>query len=150
MEPIFQLATSSDLDILLELMREYYEFDRLPFQEFKARRAMSALIRDSSLGRVWLIRLGADAIGYTVLTLGHSMEYGGRDAFIDELFLRPHHRGRGWGKKTMEFVEKEASSLGVHALHLEVTRDNATAQALYRRLGFADHDRYLMTKLIGK
>lgn len=35
---------------------------------------------------------------------------------------------------------------GVSALHLEVARKNTAAQGFYRRLGFEDHDRYLMTR----
>jgi ribosomal protein S18 acetylase RimI-like enzyme len=36
--------------------------------------------------------------------------------------------------------------LGVHTLHLEVERKNVRAHHLYRKMGFEDHDRYLMTK----
>jgi ribosomal protein S18 acetylase RimI-like enzyme len=37
----------------------------------------------------------------------------------------------------------------VRALHLEVERTNASAEALYRRRGFRDNDRRLLTKLLG-
>jgi ribosomal protein S18 acetylase RimI-like enzyme len=36
----------------------------------------------------------------------------------------------------------------VTALHLEVERKNKAAQEFYRRIGFQDHDRYLMTRWI--
>jgi ribosomal protein S18 acetylase RimI-like enzyme len=36
--------------------------------------------------------------------------------------------------------------MGVRALHLEVERDNAAGQALYRRRGFRDGGRVLLTK----
>ncbi len=42
--------------------------------------------------------------------------------------------------------EEEARKLGVNAIHLEATRENAVAIALYRRVGFVDHERWLMTK----
>ena len=104
---------------------------------------------DERLGGVWLIRSGASAVGYVVLTLGYSIEFRGRDAFLDELYLRPEARGRGAGRKALEFVEGVCRSLGVRALHLEVERANAGAQALYRKAGFVDPDRYLMTKWVG-
>jgi ribosomal protein S18 acetylase RimI-like enzyme len=42
-------------------------------------------------------------------------------------------------------VRSAALSLGVRALHLEVGRDNSAAQALYRRAGFEDSGRQLLT-----
>ena len=37
---------------------------------------------------------------------------------------------------------------GRQALHLEVERTNAAGQTLYRKFGFEDHDRYLMSRRI--
>jgi ribosomal protein S18 acetylase RimI-like enzyme len=85
-------------------------------------------------------------VGYVVLTLGFSFEYRGRDAFLDELYLEEKSRGRGIGRKAMEFAEGMARELGVNAVHLEVSRDNDAGLELYRRAGYADHDRCLMTK----
>jgi len=48
----------------------------------------------------------------------------------------------------MEFAEEAARNLGVRALHLEVTRANARARTLYERLGYQEHDRPLLTKLL--
>jgi ribosomal protein S18 acetylase RimI-like enzyme len=58
----------------------------------------------------------------------------------------PARRGRGLGRAALEAVESAARELGVRALHLEVERENASAQALYRDRGFRDNDRRLMTK----
>ncbi len=53
-----------------------------------ARGALEVLVGDETLGRVWVICAAGAAIGYVVLTLGYSLEYGGRDACIDELYVR--------------------------------------------------------------
>jgi GNAT superfamily N-acetyltransferase len=148
MEATFRLADPTDMGLLVEFMREYYEFDHLPFNEPLAHAALRNLLSNDSLGRIWLIYAEDQAIGYVVLTLGYSLEYQGRDAFIDELYLRSAYRGQGIGTQSLQFVERAARSLGVRALHLEVERKNTAAQAFYRQEGFADHNRYLMTKLL--
>lgn len=130
-------------------MRAYYAFDRHPFDEPAARAALEALIGDDTLGRVWLITEDAEAVGYVVLAFGYSLEYHGRDAFIDELYLAEAARGRGIGRLVMGLVEDEARALGVRALHLEVARPNHRAQALYRSAGFAGNDRFLLSKRLG-
>jgi ribosomal protein S18 acetylase RimI-like enzyme len=148
MKTTFKIAECADIETLLEFIREYYEFDYLLFDEQVARAALTKFVGDESLGRVWLISYEDEAIGYLILTLGYSLEYGGRDAFIDEVYIRESHRGRGIGQRALTFAEEVCRSLGVRALHLEVERANTNAHGLYRKAGFVDHDRYLMTKRI--
>jgi ribosomal protein S18 acetylase RimI-like enzyme len=40
--------------------------------------------------------------------------------------------------------------MGVSAVHLEVDRGNDPAFELYRRVGYEDHDRFLMTKWLNR
>ncbi|MBI3796411.1 MAG: GNAT family N-acetyltransferase [Deltaproteobacteria bacterium] len=148
MAETFRVAERVDIETLLQLMREYYEFDHLPFDDQVARAALAIFVDDESLGRVWLISYEGSTIGYLVLTLGYSLEYGGRDAFIDEVYIRESYRGRGIGQSALAFAEDVCRSLGVRALHLEVERANTNAHGLYRKAGFVDHDRCLMTKRI--
>jgi ribosomal protein S18 acetylase RimI-like enzyme len=142
----FEIAKDSDMDTLLELMRESYAFEQFPFNKSAARKALAGILHDESLGRVWLIKTGNKVIGYIVLTLGYSLEYHGRDAIIDELYIREDYRGQGIGTRAIELAAKESRSLGIDALHLEVERKNTNAQRFYRKVGFEDHDRYLLTK----
>jgi ribosomal protein S18 acetylase RimI-like enzyme len=162
-EPSFRLATESDADTLLPFMREYYAFDGHAFDEQKARTALIKLLRDPSIGRVWLILAeknhvveiedkteNAAPVGYIVLCFGYSLEWLGRDAFVDEFYLLPDYRGRGWGRKTMAFLEDAARSLKVTALHLEVMQQNTNALELYRKLGFEAHKSSFLSKWIAK
>jgi diamine N-acetyltransferase len=87
-------------------------------------------------------------VGYLVAVWGYSLEWHGRDAFVDELFVEPGRRGRGIGSRALELAQEECRRAGIRALHLEVERPNTRAQELYRRMGFRDHDRYLMTKVL--
>ncbi len=148
MDISFRLADVADIDLLAEFMREYYEFDHLAFDERVARFALRKILSDASFGRIWLIQKAESPIGYVVLTFGFSLVYGGRDAFIDEFYIRAEHRGHGIGRRSLEFVEDACRALGVQALHLEVERDNTNAQAVYRKFGFEDHAQYLMTKWV--
>jgi diamine N-acetyltransferase len=160
--PLFRLATESDADTLLPFMRDYYAFDGHAFDEQKARVALITLLRDPSLGRVWLILAntieaeknskteGELPVGYIVLCFGYSLEWLGRDAFVDEFYLLTDYRGRGWGRKTMAFLEDAARKLSVTALHLEVMHPNTTALELYRKLGFEGHKSSFLSKWISK
>ena len=149
-DPQFRLAVESDTDALLRFMRDYYAFDGHGFDEQKARGALEALLWDANLGSAWLILDGKAAVGYVVICFGYSLEWLGRDAFVDEFYLQEPYRGHGWGRKTMAFVEDEARKQGVRALHLEVVNGNETALQLYRGLGFREHESTFLSKWIAR
>lgn len=146
MEPVFKLASVSDIERLVELISELYAHDHLPFDDQTACSALQLILSNHSYGQIYLIWMDQKIVGYLVVTFGFSLEYGGRDAFVDEIYLQEKYRGRGIGKKSLQFAEEICRSQGVQALHLEVERKNVKAQTVYRNAGFVDHDRYLFTK----
>ena len=81
--------------------------------------------------------------------LGFSVEAGGREACVDELYLLPEVRGRGLGGRALALVEDRAQALGVRRIFLEVERRNRVL-ALYRRAGYVDHDRFLLSKFLDR
>ncbi|HEY9831633.1 MAG TPA: GNAT family N-acetyltransferase [Stenomitos sp.] len=148
MEIDFKIADVADTEILVQLIKEFHEFEHLPFEDHTIRTLLAQLLFDDSLGRIWLIQEGREVFGYIVLTFGYSLEFLGRDAMIDELYIREDYRGKGVGTKAVQFVAGMCVSLGIKALHLEVDRKNTRAQGFYRKMGFEDHDRFLMTQWI--
>jgi GNAT superfamily N-acetyltransferase len=148
LEVHFRLAHTTDIDPLTEFMRQFYAIDLYHFDEQIARQVLKTLIEDPSLGRLWLISM-EEAIGYIALTFGYSLEFHGRDATVDELFLTEPYRHQGIGTQTLQFVCEQCHSMGIHALHLEVEHTNEAGLSLYRKMGFEPHEhRYLMTRHI--
>lgn len=140
-----------DLPLLLSMMRRLAEYPpSTPFDEGELQAPLEKFLTRPELGRAWLVRHQEETVGYVILTLGFSFEFRGLDAFIDELYIEPIWRRMGFGRQAMQHVESQARALGVNALHLEVDRGNDPAIELYRRGGYADHGRYLMTKWLIK
>jgi diamine N-acetyltransferase len=145
----FHLAHQEDLADLVAMMKELQADDpwSCRFDERFARAAMGELLRDPSLGRVWTIADNSQTIGYIAMAFDYSLEYRGKGAWVDEFFVRPSHRGRGIGAGALEFFAEQARQVGITVVHLEVNHGNPAIE-LYRRMGFEDHGRYLMTKWI--
>jgi ribosomal protein S18 acetylase RimI-like enzyme len=140
-------ARMADLPVLLRMMRNLAEQPpALPFDDGEVRAALEKFIGHAELGQAWLLWADAKPVGYVILTMGYSFEFRGRDAFIDELYIEPELRRKGLGRRAMKFVEERAREFGVNAVHLEVDRGNVAAQELYRRAGYVDPGRLLMTK----
>ena len=136
-----------DFPVLLSMMRRLADQPpSLPFDAEALSSPLENFLSHTELGRAWLVRHQETTVGYVILTLSFSFEFRGVDAFIDELYIEPQWRRMGFGRQAMRHVESQARALGVNALHLEVDRKNDAAIELYRRAGYADHSRHLMTK----
>ena len=142
----FRAATAADVPTLLILQEAFYRHENYPYAIDRARAAMGQLITDDSLGRMLVIEVENAIVGFMAIVFGFSLEFGGRDAFIDELYVSPQARSRGLGTEALAIAERVCSSANVVALHLEVEHENLRAIELYKRAGFFEHTRYLMTK----
>lgn len=144
------LATEDTFAQLLPLVRAYHEFESVELDDGTRERVLRPLLGESSLGRIWLVSTAGQIVGYVALCFGYSIEFGGRDAFVDELFITEAHRGKGIGRAVLSHVESEAAALGIRALHLEVARTNSRARRLYAATGFRARERFfLMSHRIG-
>ena len=148
MDATFRQAGPDDLETLLPMVREFWVIEKLRFVEPEVRRALAGLLASPDYGLVILAESAGAPIGYLALTLGYSLEFLGRDAFVDEIYLREAYRGQGIGDRAIELAVEKCRALGVRALHLEVDHVNPRARALYERVGFSAHERALMTRLL--
>ena len=146
----FREASIDDRPVLLDMMRTFFEIDGYPFDNDLTNNNLSHFLTSPSLGRIWIIQHDNATVGYIVLAFGFSFEYGGRDAFIDELFLVEAFRNKGIGSMAMSFVEQQAAILQVRTIHLEVEKHNAKGNRVYAKHGFTNNDRVLLSKRLHK
>ncbi|MBI3220875.1 MAG: GNAT family N-acetyltransferase [Bacteroidetes bacterium] len=144
----FELATNETIPSILEMMEQFYAIDQYPFDEEKNKKNLHLFINNPELGRLWLIKMEKQLVGYVCLAYCFSFEYGGRDAFIDELFIKTEFRNQGIGQQTMDFLENASMKLGVNSIHLEVEKHNEAGKKLYFKKGYSDTGRHLLTKAV--
>jgi GNAT superfamily N-acetyltransferase len=138
-------ACPDDIPQLVTMMDEFHTESGYTLSHQRAAEAFATLLADDRLGYVWFIQSGGKDVGYVVLTLGYSMEYGGPNAFVDDLFIRSPFRRAGLATAALTEVQAFCAKRGVRAIHVETGEDNAAAQAVYQRIGFTHTDRQLLT-----
>ena len=142
----FRHLEVADCETALRLMRAYYAEDEHEFVPERAAAALNEIATGNALARLWLIFLDEDIVGYVCIALGFSLEVGGNEFFLDELFVDPEARGKGLGRAALDFVEGESRKLGARRICLEVEHHNVTAREIYLARDYHEHDRHLMSK----
>src|SRR5690606_33319977 len=84
-------ATLADFDAIIPLMRGYYRDDHLEFDLARPRRDTGTPAARTAVGCVVPLESQGACIGYAAICIGFSLELGGNDAFVDEVFVAPDH-----------------------------------------------------------
>jgi GNAT superfamily N-acetyltransferase len=148
MNPICVPAGPGDAAVILGMMRDYYPIEEATFRPEVQGPALRALLAEPSFGRVYLVRRSGEIAGYVVLTFDYGLEAGGREMFVDELFIVERHHGQGLGTRVLEFVAEACRDLGGRALHLAVGFENRRAREVYEKHGFVPTRREMMTRTL--
>jgi ribosomal protein S18 acetylase RimI-like enzyme len=138
-------AGPEDAELLASMAIAFHTEDGHPLSE-EGVAALCAMLEPSfNEGLVILLFAGGAACGYGVLSHAYGIENGGRETFLEDLYVAPEFRGLGYGRLLYQALEEEARAAGLHAIHLEVMGGNQ-AERWYRRMGYRDRGSILLTK----
>ena len=146
LRPVLRRATPDDLALVVELVAEFSEVDRHPFDRERVRDALVPLLGSDDHGVVWIVDVEGSVSGYAVVTWGYSIESGGVEGLVDELYVR--ERNRGLGGRVLDEVLDRCRSRGVRRMFLETESHNADARRFYARHGFEADDSIWMSRVL--
>ncbi len=139
-------AGPADVDALLPLVRALFRDESIVWNEPRTRSALVRLLADADLGAVMLCEHAGAVVGYAIVTWGFDLEFGGRDAFLTDVFVEPTARNRGLGARLLAQVFETARAAGAGAVHLQVRIENEGARRLYERIGFEASPRVTLSR----
>lgn len=140
----FQPLEPSQIETIIAMMQDFYAIDNYPIDIAVSKKLFQEFLSNEHLGKAWLIYSEDELVGYVILTFVFSFEYGGKIAFLDELYIKEIARGKGIGNTTIQFIKEQIKHLNVKLLYLEVENHNENAQKLYLANDFEVHNRKLL------
>ena len=143
MSAALTLAKAAHSAQILPLIAAFHAEQGIESDEASRTAGIVPLLEGTPYGAAYLIGPARAPIGYIVVCFGWSVEFGGLDAIIDELYVRPGVRKRGIASEALIALPRALASGGLRAIHLEVDRANEPAMKLYRRAGFQPRDNYI-------
>lgn len=141
MKAALHLAGPDDLGALTSLARTFHTEEGADMTDDDRDAGLRPLVEGIPHGAAYLIGPARAPIGYIVVTFAWSVQRGGMEGYIDEIYLRPAVRSRGIATEVVQTLGKVLSGAGVTTLHVRVDLQNEKARRLYARNGFEPDDR---------
>ena len=140
---VIRRATLADADEVLALIERFCAIDGHAFDRGRITTALAPLLRDDVHGIVHVIDDGTRLTGYCVITWGWSLESGGIEALVDEIYV--DERDQGHGRHLLHSALQAARDHGALVAFLETESANARVRTFYTRLGFRQDDSVWMS-----
>jgi ribosomal protein S18 acetylase RimI-like enzyme len=125
--------------VIGELLHAFnQEFDDpSPGAQFVAARARNLIASDAAT----FLLVGDPPVGIAMVRFRESVWSDKLDAYLEEFYVAPKHRGHGLGRALLERVLEFARERGASRIDLGTAVDDRAARALYESVGFTNFER---------
>jgi GNAT superfamily N-acetyltransferase len=146
-----RIATEDDVPLILSLVKELAEYERLSHQVV----ATEEVLRDSLFGErrvaeVLIGHRGGEPAGFALFFHNFSTFLGRPGIYLEDLYVRPRYRGMGFGKALLARLAKLAKERGCGRLEWWVLDWNEPAIRFYKALGAVPMEDWTVYRLAGE
>ena len=144
-------ATRADVPLILSFIRDLAEYEKLLDKVV----ATEATLADQLFGarpgaEVLIARVSGEPAGFALFFHNFSTFLGRRGLYLEDLFVRPQHRGRGIGRALLAALARLAEERGCGRLEWAVLDWNAPAIRFYESLGAEPMSDWTVYRLAGE
>ncbi len=143
-------AVEADVPVILDLIRDLAEYEKLSDQVTATEADIArSLFGDPPRAEAVIARLDGDAIGFALFFHNYSTFLGRPGLYLEDLYVRPAFRGRGFGRRLLVHLARIAVDRGCGRFEWSVLDWTEPAIAAYRRAGATPLDDWTVYRLTG-
>jgi GNAT superfamily N-acetyltransferase len=144
-------ATVADVPIILQLIRDLATYERAPNEVTATEGQLTdVLFGKKAAAEVLLVFENAVAVGFAVFFHNFSTWLGRPGLYLEDLFVKPEHRGKGYGRALLIELAKIARDRGCGRMEWAVLDWNEPAIQFYRKLGAKPMEEWTVFRLTGE
>ena len=143
-------ATEADVPIVLRMIAALADYERLSQEMSVTEEGLrAALFGPRPFAEAVIGSAESEPVGYAIFFHNFSTFRGAPGLYLEDLFVYPQHRGRGYGKRLLEHVAGIAVSRGCPRFEWCVLDWNESAISFYRKAGAVVLDDWRICRMTG-
>ncbi len=147
---VIRQATADDCELLLTLIRELAEYEQLSHEvKATAEKLKENLFGPSQFAEVLIGECKGLAVGYALFFHSFSTFTGKPGLYLEDIYVKPDWRGRGYGKLMMVHIAGLAIERKCTRMEWSVLDWNAPSISFYRSIGAISMDGWTVQRLSG-
>lgn len=150
-DPRIRRVRPSDVDTVVRLVHELAEYERAPEEcHLRPEQLHTALFGEAPALFGHVAEADGEIVGYTLWFLNFSTWTGVHGIYLEDLYVRPEHRGSGLGKALLATLAEECVHNGYGRFEWWVLNWNQPAIDVYKAIGAIPMDEWTPYRLTGE
>lgn len=147
---IIRSARREDVGIVLQLIHDLAHYEKAP-QEVEAteKELLETIFIDDAKVHCDVVEVDGEIAGIAIWFLNYSTWQGKHGIYLEDLFIKPEYRGRGFGKALLKHLAKICDEKGYGRFQWWVLDWNSPAIEFYRSLGAVAMDDWTVYRVSG-
>lgn len=143
-------AKTTDIDEILALIYELALYEKAP-EEAKATKSqiMESFFSDNPKVFCEIVEVDGEIAGFAIWFLNYSTWQGKHGIYLEDLFIRPQFRGRGFGKSVLKHLAQICVDRGYGRFQWWVLDWNTPSIEFYKALGAVAMDEWTVYRVTG-
>ena len=143
-------GTEADIGTIEELIRALAEYERMADEVvMNAELLRKALFGERPYAEVLIAEADGEAVGFALFFHNFSTFLGRPGIYLEDLFVKPEHRGQGHGKALLKRLAEIAVGRGCGRMEWAVLNWNEPSIGFYRSLGAQPNEDWTVFRLTG-
>jgi GNAT superfamily N-acetyltransferase len=141
-------TTEADIPVILQLIRDLAEYERAPEAVVTSEAGLREVLFGAKRSAEVLLALEQTTpVGFAVFFHNFSTWLGRPGLYLEDLFIKPEKRGKGYGRALLERLAQIAKERGCGRMEWAVLDWNEPAIQFYRKLGAKPMDEWTVFRL---
>ena len=138
-ELTFRNATEEDVPLILEFIKKLADYEHRLDEVIATEEALEYWIFDKNQAEVIFALEDGKEIGFAFFFLSFSTYIANVNMHLEDLFIDPEYRGKGYGSKIVDLIEKELIG-EVKVLTALVKSTNKSSQKIFLKNEYVEFD----------
>ena len=134
-EKQFRFANENDLSLILEFIRELAEYEKMLDEVIANEELLDEWIFDKKIAEVIFVLENEKEVGFALFFHNFSTFLGKAGIYLEDLYVKPQYRGKGYGKALIKKLASIAVERGCGRLEWSCLDWNKPSIDFYLSLG---------------
>ena len=146
----FRYASREDCSLILEFIKELAEYERMSEQVVADEAILEEWIFDRQKAEVIFVMEDGRELGFALFFHNFSTFLGRAGIYLEDLFVKPEHRGRGCGRALLKKLAAIAVERGCGRFEWSCLDWNTPSIEFYKSMGAVPMDEWTSFRVSGK